>query len=89
MTSPPCPIARAALSVITPFEVDTIAIPSPPRTLGNSSFDLVKEFRGKFVAFFWQSFASLFGYNLKVQYDPLGEDKDIELIVLMIENGTI
>jgi hypothetical protein len=59
------------------------------RQTGNSSFDLVQEFRGKFVAFFWQSFAKLFGYNLKVHYDPLGEDKDIELIVLMIENGTI
>jgi hypothetical protein len=59
------------------------------RQTGNSSFELVQEFRGKFVAFFWQSFARLFGYDLKVSYDPLGEDKDIELIVLMIENGTI
>ena len=59
------------------------------RQTGNSSFELVQEFRGKFVAFFWQSFARIFGYNLKVTYDPLGEDKDIELIVLMIENGTI
>jgi hypothetical protein len=59
------------------------------RQTGNSSFELVQEFRGRFVAFFWQSFAKLFGYDLKVHYDPLGEDKDIELIVLMIENGTI
>lgn len=59
------------------------------RQTGNSSYELVQEFRGKFVAFFWQSFARLFGYNLKEGYDPLGEDKDIELIVLMIENGTI
>ena len=29
----------------------------------------MQEFRGKFVAFFWQSFAKLLGYNLKVQYD--------------------
>lgn len=59
------------------------------RQTGNSSFELVQEFRGKFVAFFWQSFAKIFGYDLKVSYDPLQEDKDIELIVLMIENGTI
>ena len=59
------------------------------RQTGNSSFELLKEFRGRFVAFFWQSFARVFGLNLKEGYDPLGEDKDIELIVVMIENGTI
>jgi len=71
------------------FSQGRILLKLVDRQTGNSSFELVQEFRGKFVAFFWQSFAKLFGYNLKVQYDPLGEDKDIELIVLMIENGTI
>jgi hypothetical protein len=59
------------------------------RQTGNSSYDIVKDFRGRFQAFFWQSFARIFGYNLKVKYDPLHEDADIERIVLMIENGTI
>ena len=71
------------------FSQGKILLKLVDRQTGNSSFDLVQEFRGKFVAFFWQSFAKLFGYNLKIQYDPLGEDKDIELIVLMIENGSI
>jgi hypothetical protein len=71
------------------FSQGKILLKLVDRQTGNSSFELVQEFRGKFVAFFWQSFASIFGYNLKVHYDPLGEDKDIELIVLMIENGTI
>ena len=71
------------------FSQGKILLKLVDRQTGNSSFELVQEFRGKFVAFFWQSFAKLFGYNLKIQYDPLGEDKDIELIVLMIENGTI
>jgi hypothetical protein len=71
------------------FSQGKILLKLVDRQTGNSSFELVQEFRGKFVAFFWQSFASLFGYNLKIHYDPLGEDKDIELIVLMIENGTI
>ena len=35
MTSPPWPIACAALSVITPLGVDTIAVPMPPSTLRN------------------------------------------------------
>jgi len=59
------------------------------RQTSNSSYDIVKDFRGKFRAFFYQSFARLFGYDLKARYDPLGEDADIERIVLMIESGTL
>jgi hypothetical protein len=59
------------------------------RETGHSSYDLVSEFRGKFRAFFWQTFAGIFGFNLKVKYDPLDADKDIEYIVRMIEAGAI
>lgn len=59
------------------------------RETGSSSYDLVKDFRGHFMAFFYQSFARIFGYNLKIKYDPDGEDSDIELIVKMIESGRI
>jgi hypothetical protein len=59
------------------------------RETGNTSYDLVSEFRGKFRAFFWQAFARIFGFDLKVRYDPLDADKDIEQIVRMIEAGAI
>lgn len=59
------------------------------RETGNSSYALVQELRGKFVAFFYQAFARLFGYNLKMTYDPQGEDKPIEIIVNLIEKGLI
>lgn len=59
------------------------------RQTSNSSYEIVKDFRGGFRAFFYQSFARVFGYNLKVRYDPMGEDADIERIVLMIESGSI
>ncbi|MBE0663790.1 MAG: DUF4294 domain-containing protein [Bacteroidales bacterium] len=59
------------------------------RETGNTSYDLVSEFRGKFRAFFWQSFARIFSFDLKVKYDPFGTDKDIEHIVRMIEAGAI
>jgi hypothetical protein len=59
------------------------------RETSNCSYEIVKDFRGGFRAFFYQSFARLFGYNLKVKYDPLGADADIERIVLMIETGSI
>lgn len=59
------------------------------RETGSSSYALVQELRGKFVAFFYQAFARLFGYNLKSTYDPEGEDKPIEIIVNLIEKGLI
>ncbi len=59
------------------------------RETGNPTYNIVKDLRGSFVAFFWQNLSRIFGYNLKEKYDPQGKDRDIETIVLMIENGTI
>jgi hypothetical protein len=59
------------------------------RETGASSYELVAELRGKFRAFFWQAFARIFGFNLKNEYDPEGEDAEIEFIVRMIEAGQI
>ena len=59
------------------------------RETGNTSYDLIKQLRGSFSAFLWQSLARLFGSNLKLEYDPLGEDKTIEEIVTQIEMGLI
>jgi len=71
------------------FSQGQILIKLIDRETGNCSFDLVKELRGGFTAFFYQAFARIFGYNLKEKYDPKGEDSLIELIVMMIENGSI
>jgi hypothetical protein len=59
------------------------------RQTGNSSFELIKTLRGSFSAFIWQSLARLFGSNLKLKYDPLGEDLQVEEIVLQMESGAI
>ncbi|MEJ5303353.1 MAG: DUF4294 domain-containing protein [Bacteroidales bacterium] len=59
------------------------------RQTGNSSYDLIKDLKGRFMAFFWQGFARIFGYNLKEKYDPYNKDAQIEYIVRMIENGAI
>lgn len=59
------------------------------RETGATSYDLVQDLRGKFSAFFWQSLARIFGYNLKSDYDPDGKDKKIEEIVQLIEAGKI
>lgn len=59
------------------------------RETANTSYDLVADLRGKFIAAFYQAFARIFGYNLKEKYDPEGDDRDIEIIVRMIENGQL
>lgn len=71
------------------FKQGLILIKLVDRETGNSSYVLVQELRGNFVAFFWQTFAKFFGYNLKTEYDPLGEDREIEEIVVMIEKGEL
>lgn len=57
------------------------------RETGNTSYELVKEFRGGISAIFWQTLARLFGSNLKSKYEPEGEDRLIEDIILGIESG--
>jgi hypothetical protein len=59
------------------------------RETGNSTYDIVKELRGGFSAFIWQTMAGLFGYDLKTTYDPGNEDQMIEKIVLMIDAGAL
>ncbi|WPV00352.1 DUF4294 domain-containing protein [Mucilaginibacter sp. cycad4] len=50
------------------------------RETGQTSFAMVKELKGGFKAFMFQSVASIFGHNLKETYDP-EEQKDIEAIL--------
>ncbi|PJB56817.1 MAG: DUF4294 domain-containing protein [Bacteroidetes bacterium CG_4_9_14_3_um_filter_41_19] len=71
------------------FSQGRILIKLIDRETGECSYNLVEELRGNFTAFFYQAFARLWGYNLKVKYDPEGEDKQIETIVKMIERGQI
>lgn len=61
------------------------------RETGRTSYVLVDELRGKIRAGFYQTFARLFGYNLKSAYDPKHnkEDNLIERIVLSIERGKL
>ena len=59
------------------------------RECNHSSYKLLKELRGGVSATLWQGVGRLFGYNLKDRYDPKGKDRDIEMIVHMIERGII
>lgn len=57
------------------------------RESGRTSYEILKQFRGSTSAFMWQSVARLFGNNLKSEYSPEKDDKQIENIVCLIENG--
>ena len=57
------------------------------RETGNTSYELVKDFRGGFQAFMWQSVARIFGNNMKSEYDPQGEDIMVERAIKLIEAG--
>ena len=57
------------------------------RETNNNCFQLIKEYKGGFTAGFWQTVAIIFGSNLKQNYEPVSDerDKSIELIVKDVE----
>ena len=73
------------------FSQGLILIRLIDRETGDTSYKVVQELRGKFRAFFYQGFASLWGYDLKSEYDPHNnpEDDQIETIVTLLERGQI
>jgi len=59
------------------------------RETGKSGYEIIKEFKGGFSAFFWQGIARLFGHNLKSEYDAANEDRMIEYIIWQIDHGLL
>jgi hypothetical protein len=59
------------------------------RETANTSYDLIRQYRGSFSAAFWQSIARIFGTNLKEGYNPEGEDLLIESLLHEIELGNL
>jgi hypothetical protein len=53
------------------------------RETQTTSYQIVKSYRGRFNAYFWQTMAKFWDNNLKLKYDPvnLREDKLIEHII--------
>jgi len=58
------------------------------RDTGNNCYDIVKEMKGGFTAFFWNLGGKLYDHNLKEAYKP-EENQDLELIIRMINNGQL
>ena len=71
------------------FSQGKLLIKLVDRQCNQTSFQLVKAFMGPFKAGFYQTFAAMFGASLKKEYDAEGDDKMIERIILLVENGQI
>lgn len=59
------------------------------RETDHTVFNIIKNIRSGFTASFYQMLARLFGNNLKLQYDPKGEDAMLEQIVLYYKAGLL
>jgi hypothetical protein len=71
------------------FTQGRILIKLLDRETGEISYDIIKEFRGGFTAWFFQGVAKMFSYDLKSEYDAEGDDRLIEEIVQKIERGEL
>jgi hypothetical protein len=57
------------------------------RETGQNVYELIKEFKNPFSAFYWNKLSGLYGYSLRQDYDPQ-QQRDIEIIVRSLE-GTL
>lgn len=59
------------------------------RECNKTTYDLIKAYKGNVSAFLWQGIAKVFGSDLKSEYDSKGNDKIIERVIVLVENGQI
>lgn len=57
------------------------------RETGKTTYAIVKEMRGSFSAFMWQTLSLMFSSNMKDGYNAEEEDQGIERAIKLIENG--
>lgn len=57
------------------------------RQTGITPYEIIKDYKGKAAAGFWQGIARLFGSDMKVPYDPEGEDRQTEELVILYNKG--
>ena len=69
------------------FSQGKVLIKLIDRQTGDTTYRLIQDLKNGTSAFFWQAIGRLFGYNLKSEYDPKGDDFEIEVIVQSIEKG--
>ncbi|MCI1720109.1 MAG: DUF4294 domain-containing protein [Bacteroidales bacterium] len=58
------------------------------RELGRTSFYIIRQYRGRLSAGFWQLVARMFGSDLKKPYDKFGADRQVEELVVLYQEGS-
>lgn len=57
------------------------------REVGMSSYSIIREYKNRIAAGFWQGVAKLFGSDMKKHYDPAGDDRAVEELVKKWDSG--
>jgi len=55
------------------------------RETNTTSYEIVKSYRGRFNAFFWQTMAKFWDNNLKTEYDPVNNREDMLIEHILIQ----
>jgi hypothetical protein len=77
---------KSALKKLT-FSQGKMLIKLINRETETTVYQIVKEMKGGFSAFFWQGVAAVFGASLKYRYDKNGDDAILEKLVNIYEYG--
>lgn len=59
------------------------------RESDRTSYEIIKHYRGKASANFWQFIAKLFKNDLKEEYDASDKDKIVERVINLVEAGQL
>ncbi len=59
------------------------------RETNSSSYHIIDAFMGSFKAWSANLFAKLFGNDLKIRYNPYGEDRITERVCVLVEQGAV
>lgn len=59
------------------------------RETDRTSYDLIKQYKSKAAADFWQFIAKLFKNDLKEEYDASDKDKIVERVINLVEAGQL
>lgn len=59
------------------------------RQTNRTAYSILKEFKGGFSAFFWQSVAVIFSSSLKYEFEADGNDRMLNELILLYEAGLL
>ena len=71
------------------FSQGKLLIKLVDRECNSTAYEAIQAFVGPVRAGMWQAFAWIYGASLMKKYDPEGEDRMTERVILMVEAGQL